>query len=162
MSPSIPTTRNPMRRATWAPLTAYGTKVIEKWITSGPSAVPPTPLPARSTPNLIESPVEPPTAPVEWAPLTRSEAHALIRSELYPGRAAPPPLASRPPMPRAEMNRLAQKVARENTLRRTHQVVREVVVGPATPDQRILFNCRRKSYSAAASQVEPRDVTPLW
>ncbi|KAJ7173184.1 hypothetical protein C8R46DRAFT_1255015 [Mycena filopes] len=155
-----PSTRNPIRRATWDPLTAYGSKVMEKWITSGSSPTP-SPAPSRSTPTLVESPA--PATTTDWAPLTRDEAHALIRSELYPGRALPPPgLASRPAMPRAEINRLSRKVASENTLRRTHQVIREVVVGPPTADQRILYNCRRKSYSAAASQVEPCDTTPLW
>ncbi|KAJ7184761.1 hypothetical protein C8R46DRAFT_1186090 [Mycena filopes] len=156
MSPSASATRNPMRRATWAPLTAYGSKVIEKWIISGPSPTP-TVTPNRSTPNLVESP-EPATT-ADWTPLTRDDALALMRSELYPGRARPP--MRRPAMPRAEINRLARKVACQNTMRRTHQVIREVQVGPATPDQRILYNCRRKSYSAASNQVEPRDLTPL-
>ncbi|KAJ7148206.1 hypothetical protein C8R46DRAFT_1199154 [Mycena filopes] len=81
MSPSATATRNPMRRATWAPLTAYGSKVIEKWIISGPTPTP-TVTPTRSTLNLVESPE--PAAAAEWAPLTRDEALALMRSERYP------------------------------------------------------------------------------
>jgi hypothetical protein len=62
-------------------------------------------------------------------------------------------------MPQAEINRLAGKIGRENTLRRTHHYVREVT--PNTPDQRILRTFRRKSYTAPSNQFE-RDTTPLW
>ncbi|KAJ7032524.1 hypothetical protein C8F04DRAFT_654254 [Mycena alexandri] len=154
MSPATTAARNPARRATWAPLTNYGSKLIEKLITSEPSA---TPAPARSTPNLVESP-EPTNA--QWSPLTPHEARALIRGQLFPGHAPPFVLSEeRRNTPRSEINRLSRKMGRENTLRRTHHVVHEV--GPVTADQRILRTFRRKSYTAPSNQFECC-TAPLW
>ncbi|KAJ7354340.1 hypothetical protein DFH08DRAFT_933869 [Mycena albidolilacea] len=127
----------------------------------------------------------------EWSSLTDSEVRAIIQSELYPGIVFPP--AARPPMPQSEIDRLAHKMGRENTLQRalhpipdsvsagsllTHSEARaqaeidrlsrkigrentlqrtlypipaSVVSAPATPDQRILLACRRKSYPGPAA-----------
>lgn len=115
-----------------------------------------TPPPSRLPPPRAQ-----PTA--KWSPLTKSEARALIQSQRYPGTAPPfvlPP--ERRSMPRSEINRLSRKIGHENTLQRTHHPISEVVVpAPATPDQRILHACRRKSYTAPSDQFE-RDTTPLW
>jgi hypothetical protein len=95
-----------------------------------------------------------------WSPLTQDEARALIKSRLFPGHAPPFVLSEeRRTMPQAEINRISGKIGRENTLRRTHHQVREVV--PDTPDLRILRTFRRKSYTAPSNQFE-RDMTPLW
>ncbi|KAJ7738148.1 hypothetical protein B0H16DRAFT_1694916 [Mycena metata] len=154
MSPTTAAARNPARRATWAPLTNNGSRLMDKLITSEPS---PTLAPTRSIPNLVES-SQPTTA--KWSPLTPDEARALIRAQLFPGHAPPFVLSEeRRNMPRAEMKRLGRKVATENTMRRTHQVVREV--GPVTPDQRILRTFRRKSYTAPSDQFE-RSSAPFW
>jgi hypothetical protein len=64
-------------------------------------------------------------------------------------------------MPRCEINRLSRKIWRENTLQRTTSPISTAVVGPATPDQRILHTCRRKSYTTPSTQFEG-DSTPLW
>ncbi|KAJ7849400.1 hypothetical protein B0H14DRAFT_3668620 [Mycena olivaceomarginata] len=135
----------------------------------------------------------------EWSSLTESEARAIIQSELYPGIVFPP--AARPPMPQSEIDRLAHKMGRENTLQRTlhpipdsvtagsplthsearaqaeidrlsrkigrentlqrtlHPIPASVVSAPATPDQRILLACRRKSYPGPAAS---EGCEPLW
>ncbi|KAF8200032.1 hypothetical protein K438DRAFT_1759063 [Mycena galopus ATCC 62051] len=98
----------------------------------------------------------------KWTPLTKSEARALIQSQLFPDTAPPfvlPP--ERRNMPRSEINRLSHKIGRENTLQRTlRRIPASVVPSPETPDQRILHAHRRKSYTAS-DQLE-RDTTPLW
>ncbi|KAJ7754583.1 hypothetical protein B0H16DRAFT_1542853 [Mycena metata] len=146
MSSSIATPKT-SRRATWAPFASrHGSKSIE--MLSEPSI--PTP-PATSRPSRAAS---------KWSPLTPSEAHALIQSELHPGRAPPFVLSEeRRNMPRSEINRLSRKVAQENTLRRTHHVVREV--GPVTHDERILRTFRRKSYSGPTNEYDQASM-PLW
>jgi hypothetical protein len=59
-------------------------------------------------------------------------------------------------------DRLAHKTGRENTLQRTlHPIPAPIVSAPATPDQRILLACRRKSYPGP-SEGFVRDTTPLW
>jgi len=117
---------------------------------------------AISTPPA-PSPRVAPAARAKWSSLTKSEARALIQSQLHPETAYPFVLpAERRNMPRSVINRLARKIAVENTLQRTHHPIRAPLVpGPATPDQRILHACRRKSYTAPSDQFE-RDTTPLW
>ncbi|KAJ7225220.1 hypothetical protein B0H12DRAFT_1149313 [Mycena haematopus] len=101
-----------------------------------------------------------PPSKVKWTQLTKSEAQAFIQSKLFPHSSPPPP--ARPPMPRAEIDRLARKIGRENTLQRTlHPISEPVAPVPATPDQRILYAHRRKSYTPSSDYFE-RDATPLW
>ncbi|KAJ7037964.1 hypothetical protein C8F04DRAFT_1256475 [Mycena alexandri] len=121
---SSSTAPKPSRRATWAPLAStHCSKFIE--MLSEPSI--PTP-PATSHPSHAIS---------KWLPLTPTEARALIQSKLHPGRAPPFVLSEeRRNMPRSEINCLSRKMAQENTLHRTHHVVREV--GSVMHDERIL------------------------
>ncbi|KAF8207950.1 hypothetical protein K438DRAFT_1962219 [Mycena galopus ATCC 62051] len=109
------------------------------------------------------SPFTPSRPTAKWSPLTPSEARALIQSQRYPGTAPPfvlPP--ERRNMPQSEINRLSHIIGRENTLKRTLHYIPDpsaVVPAPATPDQRILYAFRRKSYSESSPQ---RDITLLW
>ncbi|KAJ7851665.1 hypothetical protein B0H14DRAFT_2581330 [Mycena olivaceomarginata] len=100
-----------------------------------------------------------PSPSSKWTQLTENEAHAVIQSHLCPNTA--PPVPVRPSIPRSEINRLSRKIWRENTLQRTINPISAAVIGPATPDQRILHACRRKSYTAPSTQFEG-DSTPLW
>ncbi|KAJ7239182.1 hypothetical protein B0H12DRAFT_1253022 [Mycena haematopus] len=101
-----------------------------------------------------------PASKAKWSPLTKSEANALIQWKLFPASNPPPP--GRPPMPRSEINRLAHKMGRENTLQRTlHLIPAPIAPVLQTPDQRILYTHRRKSYTKPSDQFE-RDPTPLW
>ncbi|KAJ7354470.1 hypothetical protein DFH08DRAFT_955862 [Mycena albidolilacea] len=114
------------------------------------------PIPASIAPEPATS------SQPKWSPLTESEARALIHSERYPGTAPPFILSpERRNMPQAEIDRLSRKMGRENTLQRTHCIREPTVVGPVTPDQRILLACRRKSYPAPSEKLE-LDSTPLW
>ncbi|KAF7357877.1 hypothetical protein MVEN_00833900 [Mycena venus] len=135
--------------------TPYGSKFVE--MLSSDESVPQTAASQRAG-----SPRSAPVFPTEWSPLTKSEARALIQSQLSPST-APAPLSTRLPMPRVEINRLARKIALgENTLQRTlRPIPSSVAAPPSTPDQRILHACRRKSYTAPVDYFE-RDVAPLW
>ncbi|KAJ7849392.1 hypothetical protein B0H14DRAFT_3452525 [Mycena olivaceomarginata] len=65
-------------------------------------------------PTSAPTPALPPTA--KWSPLTASEAHLIIQSELYPGI--------------SEIDRLARKMGRENTLKRSlHPIPDSVSAG---------------------------------
>jgi hypothetical protein len=136
--------------------TTHGSKFIEVIVF--------TDIPFIHSPRIqmfsSDSDISPPTkatssrtrAAPAWSPLTQDEARALIQSKLFPGHAPPFVLSEeRRNMPQAEINRLAGKIGRENTLRRTHNYVREVT--PNTPDQRILRTFRRKSYTAPSNHA---------
>ncbi|KAJ6498751.1 hypothetical protein C8R45DRAFT_1125459 [Mycena sanguinolenta] len=121
-----------------------------------------------SRPARRNSAPQPSPAPrPKWTPLTESEARAIIQeSKLYPSFSSPSPqlraAAARPPMPQSEIDRLAWKIGRENTLQRTlHCIPTQVVPVQATPDQRILHAHRRKSYTGPVDEFE-RDGTALW
>jgi hypothetical protein len=58
----------------------------------------------------------------------------------------------------AEIDRLSHKIGCENTL---YPIPASVVSAPATPDQRILLACRRKSYPGPSNEFV-RDTTLLW
>ncbi|KAJ6498748.1 hypothetical protein C8R45DRAFT_1071464 [Mycena sanguinolenta] len=119
-----------------------------------------------SGPARRNSAPQPSPARPKWTPLTASEARAIIQeSKLYPSFSSPSPqlraAAAHPPMPQSEINRLARKIGRENTLQRTiHYIPAHVDAGPVTPDQRILHAHRRQSYTAPSKF--DRDTTPLW
>ncbi|KAF8166349.1 hypothetical protein K438DRAFT_1984397 [Mycena galopus ATCC 62051] len=123
---------------------------------STPTCIPAS-TPRTSSPSTGTQPA------AKWSPLTKSEARALIQSQRYPGTAPPFVLSpERRNMPQSEINRLSYIIGRENTLKRTLHYIPDpaaVVLPPATPDQRILYACRRKSYSGSSPQ---RDITPLW
>ncbi|KAF7376617.1 hypothetical protein MSAN_00078500 [Mycena sanguinolenta] len=99
-------------------------------------------------------------------PLTESEARLLIQSKLQPSFSSPSSrlraATVRAPMPQSEINRLAWKIGRENTLQRTlHYIPAHINPDSATPDQRILHAHRRKSYTAPSNKFD-HDTTPLW
>ncbi|KAJ7037971.1 hypothetical protein C8F04DRAFT_1256483 [Mycena alexandri] len=146
MSSSIAAPK-PSRRATWAPLVStHGSEFTEMLSEPSPLTPPTTSRPSHAT--------------SKWSPLTPTEARALIQSKLHPGRAPPFVLnKERRNTPRSEINRLSRKMAQENTLRRTHHVVREV--GPVTHDERILRTFRRKSYSGPTNEYDQASM-PLW
>ncbi|KAF7376612.1 hypothetical protein MSAN_00077900 [Mycena sanguinolenta] len=79
--------------------------------------------------STIDSPTE-----AKWTPLTAREARYLFHSQLPPGAAAVHPVSTRPPMPQSEINRLAWKIGRENTLQRTLHYIPPKTPGSGQPN----------------------------
>ncbi|KAJ7738754.1 hypothetical protein B0H16DRAFT_1729726 [Mycena metata] len=136
MPSTVASSSDSRRRPACSPVTIHGSKFIEM-LEDFPAA---SVLPRSTTADesLSKSKSNKASAPREkWSPLTPSEARALIHSARFPEQAPAFSLSEgRRGVPRAEVNRLARKIARENTLCRTLRGLPDIEV--TRPDQHTL------------------------
>ncbi|KAJ7354337.1 hypothetical protein DFH08DRAFT_955737 [Mycena albidolilacea] len=157
-------------------LTVIGLKFVQHMLPNSAPALSPSNTNANEAHAIIQSELYPGIVfpPAARPSMPQSEIDRLSRKigrentlqrALHPipdSASAGSPLTHGEAHPQAEIDHLSRRIGRENILQRTlHPISASVVSAPATPDQRILLACRRKSYPGPSNKFV-RDTTPLW